>query len=532
MGTFNTSLPSPDTDNIYRFGDNTEYYYDLILYNANEEFVRLKTQGVKELIINDNFLDFFHKGTLTFRNDIDAIEKITTEPSGTTQNFFGTNFAPSQGGQNTLLPFAFRGDCRDYLIVDICPRLNNDQPNYNNGEQVDKIWRLKFVFAIYDIEDITGQTVEEKYKKLHFWDYSYQLMTEKNIDFSTAMYVKAADKLNLDNSERAMKTGLAIKQIIDLTFPSQEGYTIKFGEFDEGSTNIFYSSPIASKALIDYQYIDSFHVSSPSNNYDFCILRKERYTNEWTYKSLKNYFDNAYERRVTNNQDGGGALHLEKFLVGSYSDSSSTNFTNVTRTPVSIKNNAYLPDYSQIQKYRFFPTAGNDVQNFITTNQVHGYDFNSKEFVIDVQENDFTRILDIFDKNYVQVFKGDASGPWSTLTKNEYRRNNTNYNTEYSVAGSQEQRLSAGRNEVLKKALFLNNTINFVAPGLTMRQAGRFISIDRDSAQPSNKFDDKFLGTYFVVEVNHVFRGNNYETEMTCVKPYIFSDPKNVEDVV
>jgi hypothetical protein len=85
---------------------------------------------------------------------------------------------------------------------------------------------------------------------------------------------------------------------------------------------------------------------------------------------------------------------------------------------------------------------------------------------------------------------------------------------------------------VLKKALFLNNTINFTAPGLTMRQAGRFISIDRDSSQPSNKFDDKFLGTYFVVEVNHVFRGNVYETEMTCVKPYIFSDPKNVEDVI
>ena len=85
MGTFNTALPSPNTDNIYRFGDNTEYYYDLMLYNANEEFVRLKTQSVKELIINDNLLDFYHKGTLTFRNDIDAIEKITTEPDGTSE---------------------------------------------------------------------------------------------------------------------------------------------------------------------------------------------------------------------------------------------------------------------------------------------------------------------------------------------------------------------------------------------------------------------------------------------------------------
>ena len=43
MSTYNVTLPTPDTDNVFKI-DDTEYYFDAVLYNANEEFVRLKTQ--------------------------------------------------------------------------------------------------------------------------------------------------------------------------------------------------------------------------------------------------------------------------------------------------------------------------------------------------------------------------------------------------------------------------------------------------------------------------------------------------------
>lgn len=528
MGNFNTSLPSPNTDNVYRFADNTEYFYDLILYNANEEFVRLKTQSVVELIINDNLLDFYHKGTLTFKNDMDAIEKITTSPD----KIINDDIRPQNTNKpNTLLPFAFRGDARDYLIVDICPKID-DQANYNYGDNVNKLWRLKFVFSIYDIEDIVGQSNNEKFKKLHFWDYSYQLMTEKSIDLNSANYVNNQNILNLDNEDRSIKTGLLIKNLIKETFPLNEGFKINFGQFDEGATKLFYTSPVNSTASDDLEYIDSYHVSSPSNNYDFCILRKERFTNDYTYKSLKNYFDEAYVRKTGTGTDSGGSLHIEKFLVGSYSDSETSNYANKSRTPISSKNSAFLPDYSQIQKYRFFPSSGQDVQKHIATRHVYAYNFNNKQFEVDVQENSFERILDVFYINYVKSFKGESGSPYTTLTKNEYRINNKNYETEYSVSTDKEQRLAFGRNEVLKKALYLNNTINFTAPGLTLRQAGRFVSIDRDSSQPSNKFDDKFLGTYFIVEINHIFRSGSYENEITAIKPYVFTDPKNTELVI
>lgn len=531
MGNYNTTLPSPNTDNVYRFGDNTEYYYDLILYNANEEFVRLKTQSVVELIINDNLLDFYHKGTLIFKNDLDAIEKITTEPPGASVTDYLPKTVFNNNKTNTLLPFAFRGDARDYLIVDICPKIDNDI-TYNYGDNINKLWRLKFVFSIYDIEDITGKTNDEKFKKLYFWDYSCQLMHEKNIDLNTANYVNNNNILNLDNDERAIKTGEALKNVLKETFAKEEGFKINFGTFDEGSTKIFYTSPIGSSAYEDYKYLDSYHVSSPSNNYDFCILRKERFTNEFTYKSLKNYFDEAYIRKTGTGLDGGGPLHIEKFLLGSYSDSQTSNFSNQSRTPISSKNNAYLPDYSQIQKYKFFPSAGEDIQKYVVSTHVCAYNFNEKKFEIDVQENSFERILDIFYQNYVKNFKGESGSPYSALTKNEYRINNRNYNCIYSVSEDRDQRLAFGRNEVLKKALYLNNTINFTVPGLTTRQAGRFISIDRDSSQPSNKFDDKFLGTYFIAEINHIFRSNSYENEVTCIKPYVFSNPKNTELVI
>jgi hypothetical protein len=529
MSTYNTSLPSPDYDNIFRIGNN-EYYIDLILYNANEEFVRLRVQNITELVIEDNITDFFHKGYVVFKNNNDAVERISNLPSASVlSNYFNRAYI----GTDKILPYSFRGDCRDFFLVDIMPRISDNTQNYNYGEQIEKLWRLKNVFVIYNTEDIQGTNPDEKFKKLYFWDYNYELLREKNVDFSTADYLQTKDKILLDNNDRGIKTGLALKNFLKTAFPEREGFDVKFGEWNEGATTIFYSSPTDSKAINDLEYMLDHHVSENNSNYDFCLLRKERFTNEWTLKSLKDYFDKAYTRSITNNVDGGGELHLERFIIPT-TDVIDATRSNNTRTPLGPKNNAYLPDYSVIENYSFSPPAGMDVQQFITTKIVHTYDPTDKSFNMDVQENQFDRILEIFKKNYVTSQKGSGgSNAFSSLTKNDYRITNINFDNVYTpYFESKEQRLAFGRNDVLIKALMLNNTLNFKSPGLTLRQSGRFISVDRNSSQPESKFDDKLLGTYFIVNVKHIFRNNVYTNDITCVKPYIFSDPKNNEVVL
>jgi hypothetical protein len=524
MSTYNVTLPTPDTDNVFKI-DDTEYYFDAVLYNANEEFVRLRVQNITELILEDNFLSPFHKGTLTFKNNLDAIERVSNVPYSQSPDQF-SNF--SYVSKDIILPFSFRGDCRDFLLIDIVPKLTDD-PNYQYGDDINTLWRLKFLFSIYDTEDIIGSDPNEKYKKLFFHDYNHQILNEKNIDFATANFIKTKDVINLDNTARGIKTGLAIKNIINTTFPKREGFDIKFGDWDEGATSIFYSSPGDAKAIDDLDYVLQHHVSDAGNNFDFSILRKERYINAYTLRSLKTYFDNAYIKRVTSNVDGGGPLHLEKFHIGTADREDSRTITQSSRSPTGPKNSAHLPAYSTISNYKFSPPAGIDVQNLLTTIMVHTYNPESKEFVADFRENQFTRSLEVFNKNYVQNQKGSfGTSAFSSLTKNEFRLANNNYENTYTpYYESAEQRLAFGRNKFLKDALFLNNTLNFESPGLTLRQAGRFISVDRESGQPDSKFDDKLLGTYFIVNIKHIFTNSSYKNSVTCVKPYLFADPKN-----
>jgi len=532
MSNYNISLPSPDTDNIFKVGKTgNEFLFDAILYNVNDQFVRLRNQNITEFVIEDNFLNFYHKGYLIFRNDMDAIENIPENLTGVSEKQF-SNISYIE--QTKVLPYSFRGDCRDFLLVDIMPRLDNTNSNFDYGDNLNTQWRLKFLFSIYNTEDILTNEKGAKYKKLYFWDYTYQLLREKNLDFTTAKFANKKDVLIGDDSDRSIKTGEAVKNIIKTAFPAEEGYKIKFAEeFDEGYTDIFYSCPTDSKALDDLNYVMDRHVSSPGNNYDFCILRKERYSDKWSFRSLKSYFENAYDKSVTKNIDGGGSLHLEKFYIGNFSDSKVDNYNVASRAPTGPTNSAYLPDYSYIEDFNFSPPPGISVQEFLTSHFVNTYDFNGKAFVIDVNENDFSKSLKVYKDNYVNNMKGNiGKNPYTSLTKNEYRVSNINYDAEFTPHfESKDQRLSVGRNEFLKKALFLNNTLNFTAPGLTLRQSGRFISVDRQTSLPESKFDDKLLGTYFVVSVKHVFRNSDYKNEITCVKPYLFNDPKNTEEV-
>jgi len=530
MSTFNTALPTPEADNIFRLQNNQEYLFDVMMYNANDEFVRLRNQNINEFVLEDNFLDFYHKGYLVFRNDQDALESLPTNPPNSNSAKSFSNFSYVDG--NKVLPFSFRGDSRDFLIVDIIPKLNNQSFDYNYGEEIEKVWRLKFVFSIYNTEDIIIENqVGVKYKKIYFWDFTYQLLREKNSDFSTANFVDKEGALLKDNSERGIKTGLAIKNLLKNVFPKDEGYKTEFEEdFDEGYASIFYSSPTDQKSINDLEYLVERHVSSPGNNFDFCILRRERFTNNWSFRSLKDYFSKAYNKAFTTNADSGGSFHLEKFMIGNYSDTEAS-YNNISRTPTSYKNIPSLPDYSYIEDFRFSPPAGFSVQDRLVSKMIHTYDYNEKEFIVDVQENNFEKNLDIYKKNYIEGLKGDiGANPFSSLTKNYYRVANKNYDADYAANfESKEQRLYKGRNDFLKNALFLNNTLNFTCPGLTFRQAGRFISVDRQTSIPESKFDNKLLGIYFVVNVRHVFRNSSYKNEITCVKPYIFNDPKNNE---
>ena len=46
-----------------------------------------------------------------------------------------------------------------------------------------------------------------------------------------------------------------------------------------------------------------------------------------------------------------------------------------------------------------------------------------------------------------------------------------------------------------------------------------------------SKYDDKVFGTYFIVEVEHTFKKNNYTNSLIGVKTYLFENPDITEVV-
>jgi len=70
----------------------------------------------------------------------------------------------------------------------------------------------------------------------------------------------------------------------------------------------------------------------------------------------------------------------------------------------------------------------------------------------------------------------------------------------------------------------LNNALTFRVKGATYREAGRFISIDRNNSLPDAVFDNKMLGIYLIVNVKHIFNGGDYFNDILCVKTYNFKD--------
>ena len=495
-------------------------YYDFQVYIVNPNFNNfiLRNSAIRELYLDDNINNYYHQGYIIVDNDYDLLERSSAVEVTNKGIFAETPERRKEG-------YLFRGDARDFLKISISPR-QIPQSSVKITEKDKELFALDFTFAIYNIEEIQGEDASKKYKKLYFWDVYHQLMLEKNVHFATADLVKTST--NATDSQRSIKTGKAIFELLKTTFPKSENFDIQFGKFEEGETSIFFSAPVDFKAEDSLNYLMVRHVSTKANNFDKSILRIERYPKRWSLVSMKEYFDEAY---VPGKDDAGGKLFLEKFILGGYKSSDRKIADAViSRSP------KYVPFFGEsniIDNFTFIPTPGEITQQHVNTTLVHTYSYRQKSFFIDTAKNSFEDIQKVYKENYVENMKGHNNVPVSNLLGNEYRFNNMNVRNVYSTSEEdKDQRLGVGRSQILRNAVMLNNSISFKVPGATYRQAGRFMSIDRSDSIPDERFDDKLLGIYFIVDVKHIFTESDYVNEVTAVKTYNYKSTNETEDVL
>lgn len=506
-----TSLANVNFDNII---NNNHYKFNVGLFTADGRYQELKIGAINSLVLEDTFTNFYHKGYIIINNRFDGVERLAdfknNEKIGTT-----STFTPDKG-------FIFKGDSRDMLLIDIMPKLDESPYGVTDSKDAEDVFRLIFTFSIYDSEEIPGTLPGEKFKKLSFWDIHYEFLKEKNSYFTTSNYINNSGVTNLSDNDRSIPTGDAVKFFLKEFFTEEDGWSASVSdeEFDKGSTSVFFSAPARYKGIDCLQYLMSRHVSDKNDNYDQGFLRLERGSNVFKLQSLNKIFKKA----LNGNTSGVGEYYLETFKLGIYSDKQNDFGINaVSYTPL---NGLYLGKFGTINNFSYDAMPGIYSQQEIVSTIVHSYDYESKTFNIDEERNTMSSCLSVYSDNYVKPFNSLSidNNAYINFYPGEYRFLQKNVKNIFSVIETPDQRLSFGRNKVLFGNIFLNNTVLFKVPGSTHREAGKFIGIDRDGAIPYSDFDSKLLGVYFVVEVKHIFEGNEYFNELRCVKTYSYDN--------
>ena len=458
--------------------NNSDYTFKVTLVSVAGDKSRaqdIKPAAIKELFIGDSFKNFYQQGYIVINNSQDVIERDTPDDKPFDNASYYNNAGVVNSGEdgatsNADTGFIFRGESRDILRIDIMPSLNSSTIDSLGSTDGKKYFYLGYDFAIYDSEEIVGDTPGQKYKKLYFWDLYYQLMREKNVPFSTANVVdkqnstttnstSATLSQNADNDERAVSTGVALRELLRAAFPANDKYPISFSvnvpsiqnptalttqeqdqqniDWDLGSTNIFFSTPANFKAIDSLNYILSRHVSDPSSNYDQCFLRLTRDTRQFSFKSLTQYFRQAYN--PTN--DTPGEYYLETIKIGGNTQQDGTSNVAPYFTPST---GVYFERIGTIKSFSFDNMAGIHSQQRLASTFVHSYDYENKQFQIDIERNGIAQMMKTYQQNYVNYMNSsNDEQAFTNFAPGQLRYLNKNVNNVFSVTEqSPNQRLA------------------------------------------------------------------------------------------
>ena len=517
------------SDTVYeeRFSyiiDSEKYIFKATLFNPDGDLITLTKSSILELNLFDNIFEPWLKGDIILDNTEDALERFVTVPQD-------TEFTDKKEQKG----YTVRGDGRDLIKIEILPVDGNKQDYNANNDSHNKLFAIKYIFCLEDEEclDYNGKEA----KKYSIVDYDLQILKEQKSFFSSAdvLETSTGEVTQLSNKNREVATGKCIKHIIKSALSDKLSIKTNIdkdtGEeitpfFEDGLSKIFYSSPAGSTSYDDLAYILQRHVSSNTRN-DFSFLKKENYTGEYVLQGAFEVFSAAYNPKTGKT----GSRFLENFTISGSSRDSGNIIEKEQKKP---DNAIEFGEKSEILEYNFFNTASRIRRDKIKTHITHSYDFNKKEFNINMEDANIETVKQVFADNYVSNMKGKDQAPYPNLIINGSQRSNLAHENIFSEYGDNyELRKSYGVNKLLKNALVTNMGIEITVKGQLQRKSGRFFSIDRAGDYIDNPYDNKLLGIYFILDVQHLFADDTkYLNKLIAVKTYHFEDPKYKEELV
>lgn len=497
--------------------DDRVFKFQVYFWNNDGKLTRIPKSTIQELVINDNILDWYHSGHMTFSNPKDVFERVTKKYQDLEEI--------------EIDPYRFRNDGRDYLYIEMDIPVNDDILSMESMD--DETFTLKLLCSIYNVEEIESDNPDKKQKRVYFWDYRQQLMVERNMMWSTAHAVKrqgytgsTISQYLVDDNTRTVYTGDAIKDLITECLKTEQTTPRFEDDFSIGGELLFYTSPANAKATDDLKYLLNHHVHD-AKNAEPCLLRCNRYNDTWSLLPISEYYNRSYDPKT-----GMPGVYLkDRFIIGDEGNAEDVD-TNELRTPDSAtaKNNFWV-DCNTINTYSFTDMSTLDSNEFMTTRAVHMYDTKSKQFNIHVEQSDINAVKTHLETDTFKNILADSSGVEAGFVLNKNKKENKNISHSFTATATQARDSLEGRNKTMMASILAGNTIEFTVKGLTSRQAGKFISVDRGGGYTENDYDNKVLGVYLTVGVSHVVSNRGYFNRVVASKPYLFKKANFNEDV-
>lgn len=517
IGNILSNFTSGEKQNVEKIGDNL-FVFDLFLNNGTSK-VGIKFSAIEELNIVDDLRYFYVYGTLTINYNNDVLESMES---------FGSVSGPKLNSK----PYSFRGDGRDLLEIEIMPQLKEQKClEIYASESEKKKYCIKHTCSIYKYEDITkGKGIKQR--KFYFWDRDYQLLNEINIDYSTCDKVKNKKQYVEDNGTKvevaksntdcSISTSEALDEVLKKSLKEIGNIKYSKGSWDKGEAKLIYNSISNNKAIDDVKYILEYHISDTSNYNMPCLLKKERYTDKYNLIPINQYYKGSSGTSLVNIIGGNstGSSVVEDFYIGKI-DSATSGLNKTNNSLFNFGNNkANLSDYNLINDYKFNRIDATDLQKYLKTTVVHSNDprgfFNS-----DIKQNNVKSIEKVYDEVFVKGGTSSGKSAAAGLPSNKIRKENKNVNhnfVPYSL--SQNQRKNFGINNNMLNLFFKNTSITFKARGNTIRQTGKFFTVNRSDSNVSNNYDNTLLGKYLITYIRHEFKSGSYDNTIHGVKPY------------
>lgn len=536
-----------------------EIYHDVDLYLDNSgnfdipRRYRINPAAVLSLYISDTVNDWVVDGHITFMylpEGLEGLEKVKTgQPADTPIN--GQTKAAAEIGEE-LKSYIFRGDGYDLLRIMIMPKSTvADGRNGENGLDIsynDTKWMLSYLFSIHEIEDVNNipqlqgfASTYMKCLKLKFHDVRYQMLTTSNLEYSSADPKDKRFKPDFESEmapgQGVLYTGDMLKDILNhtLTDPTLGGckefeITSK-DDWDTGKAQLFYTSPAQWSAYDDLQYVFSHHVSEKeltagfgddTKCNDMCLMHTERASlfpllEEIRLTPLSKFFEKALK------EDGTpGELQKEHFFVTSKTQ--EVDITNLYKAPVGGTDDKNIDfkstKYGQILSYSFVDMSPDVNSNMFCSTPVYSVDIGERQFNVEFKGNDIISARRLISAGYISKLFKEGDNP-EELFLPTIHKNKTDVNVfpTFSLNGNNPAvRQRNGIHNLLYTGVFHNACICFKVLGLTFRESGTFIGIDRVDGCPDNDYNNKLYGQWFVVKVEHIFEAGGYANVIYAVK--------------